>query len=45
MKPNMTGAGRPGRDDQASLSAISARAVGWDYADLLLCMLDGAWRA
>lgn len=45
MKPNMTGAGRPGRDDQDSLSAISARAVGWDYGDLLLRMLDGAWRA
>ncbi|WP_313633477.1 hypothetical protein [Massilia timonae] len=45
MKPNMTGAGRPGRDDQDSLSAIAARAVGWDYADLLLRMLDGAWRA
>ena len=44
MKPNMTGAGRPGRDDQDSLSAIAARAVGWSYADLLAAMLDGAWR-
>lgn len=45
MKPNMTGAGRPGRDDQDSLSAIAARAIGWSYGDLLLRMLDGAWRA
>jgi biotin carboxylase len=38
MKPNMTGPGRPGRDDQDCLSAIAARADGWDYADLLLSM-------
>ena len=44
MKPNMTGAGRPGRDDQDSLSAIAARALGWSYADLLAHMLVGAWR-
>lgn len=45
MKPNMTGAGRPGRDDQDSLSAIAARAIGWRFEDLLLRMLDDAWRA
>jgi D-alanine-D-alanine ligase len=45
MKPNMTGAGRPGRDDQDSLSAIAARALGWRFDDLLLKMLDDAWRA
>jgi len=44
MKPNMTGAGRPGRDDQDSLSAIAARAYGWDYSELLLRMLDDAWK-
>ena len=44
MKPNMTGAGRPGRDDQDSLSAIAARACGWDYSELLLRMLDDAWK-
>lgn len=44
MKPNMTGAGRPGREDQDSLSAIAARAIGWSYGDLLACMLSGAWR-
>ena len=44
MKPNMTGAGRPGRDDQDCLSAIAARADGWTYADLLRAMLAAAWR-
>jgi len=44
MKPNLTGAGRPGRDEQESLSAIAARARGWRYRDLLLAMLAGAWR-
>lgn len=44
MKPNMTGAGRPGHDDQDSLSAIAARAAGWSYAELLANMLAGAWR-
>ena len=44
MKPNMTGAGRPGRDDQDSLSLIAARAIGWDYKDLLLNMVQNAWR-
>jgi hypothetical protein len=44
MKPNMTGAGRPGRDDQDSLSTIAARACGWDYSELLLRMLDDAWK-
>lgn len=44
MKPNMTGPGRPGRDDQDCLSAIAARADGWGYADLLLAMLAARWR-
>lgn len=44
MRPNMTGAGRPGRADQDSLSAIAARACGWDYSELLLRMLDDAWK-
>lgn len=43
MKPNMTGPGRPGRDDQDCLSAIAARADGWSYADLLLAMLAARW--
>jgi len=42
MKPNMTGAGRPGRDDQDSLTMIAAREIGWSYEDLLLNMLNNA---
>ncbi|MCA1855513.1 biotin carboxylase [Massilia oculi] len=42
-KPNMTGAGRLGRDDQDNLCAIAARAVGWSYTDLLENMLSHAW--
>ncbi|MGM3277684.1 biotin carboxylase [Ralstonia sp. 24A2] len=45
MKPNMTGAGRPGREDQDSLTAIAARAVGWSYAELLARMIAGAWQS
>lgn len=30
----MTGAGRPGREDQDNLTAIAAAGVGWDYATL-----------
>ncbi|WP_369951891.1 biotin carboxylase [Ralstonia syzygii] len=44
MKLNMTGAGRPGREDQDSLSALAARAVGWDYRELLVRMMGAAWR-
>jgi D-alanine-D-alanine ligase-like ATP-grasp enzyme len=43
MKPNMTGAARPGRENQDSLSALAARAIGWSYPDLLLAMLRQAW--
>ncbi|KAL4810631.1 hypothetical protein BDV18DRAFT_155244 [Aspergillus unguis] len=42
MKPNMTGPGRPGREDQASLTAIAALAMGWDYPTLLENILQGA---
>jgi hypothetical protein len=44
MKPNMTGPGRPGREDQDCLSAIAARADGWSYVDLLHTMLAATWR-
>lgn len=44
MKPNMTGPGRPDRDDQDCLSAIAARADGWRYVDLLTAMLAAKWR-
>lgn len=36
---NMTGPGRPGRDDQASLTLLAAAGLGWDYSRLLLEML------
>ncbi len=42
-KPNITGAGRPGRDAEDSLSAIGARAIGWDYTRLLEETLKTAW--
>lgn len=35
MKPNATGPGRPGRENQASLTAMAAAALGWDYAKYL----------
>ena len=44
MKPNMTGPGRPGRDDQDCLSAIAAQADGWSYVDMLQAMLSAKWR-
>lgn len=31
----MTGPGRPGRENQASLSALAAAGAGWDYPTLL----------
>jgi len=42
MKPNMTGPGRPGREDQSSLTALAAAAVGWDYPRLLQEILSSA---
>ncbi len=38
----MTGPGRPGREDQASLTGIAAEAIGWDYPRLLQEMLSSA---
>lgn len=35
MKPNMTGPGRPGRDNQDSLCLMSAKELGWSYPDFL----------
>jgi biotin carboxylase len=45
LKPNLTGPGRPGRDDQDSLVGLAARGLGWSYPDLLQAMLGQAWRA
>lgn len=44
FQPNLMGAGRPGREHQDNLTAIAARAVGWNYGDLLLAMLRSAWQ-
>lgn len=44
LKPNLTGSGRPGRDDQDGLLLMSAKAIGWDYPDLLFNMLNQAWK-
>lgn len=43
MKPNMTGAGRKNRENQDSLTMIAARAIGWEYKDLLINMLGTRW--
>jgi D-alanine-D-alanine ligase len=43
LKPNMTGPGRPGRDDQLSLTGMAAAAIGMSYTDLLMTMLGAAW--
>jgi len=42
-KPNLTGAGRPGREDEDSLSTIAAAAIGWSYPDFLVATARGAW--
>jgi len=38
----MTGPGRPGREGQASLSAMAATRLGWDYPMLLRQILDSS---
>lgn len=45
LKPNMTGAGRPNRDDQDGLTTIAARSLNWTYSDLIINMLNQAWIA
>ena len=39
---NMTGPGRPGRENQASLTALAAAGLGWDYPTLLLKILESS---
>ncbi|KAF1969773.1 hypothetical protein BU23DRAFT_582494 [Bimuria novae-zelandiae CBS 107.79] len=39
---NMTGPGRTGREDQASLTALAAGGLGWDYPKLLLKILESS---
>lgn len=43
MKPNMTGASRPHRAEQGSLSALAARKIGWSYEDLIFNMFNQRW--
>ena len=38
----MTGPGRPGRDDQASLTLLSVAGLGWDYGRLLKDMINSS---
>ncbi|KAJ5679261.1 glutathione synthetase ATP-binding domain-like protein [Penicillium macrosclerotiorum] len=42
MKPNITGPGRPGRDDQTSLMGLAAKGMGWDYPRFLQYVLGSA---
>ncbi|KAI7158601.1 glutathione synthetase ATP-binding domain-like protein [Hortaea werneckii] len=42
MKPNLTGPGRPGRDEQASLTAMAAAHLGWNYPRLLQEVLSSS---
>lgn len=42
MKPNMTGPGRPGRENQASLTTLAAAEHGWNYPSLLKYILTTA---
>lgn len=41
---NATGPGRPGRDEQASLTTMAAAAIGWDYRELIVNILQQAPR-
>lgn len=44
LKPNMTGAVRPHRLDQDSLTMIAASAVGWSFYDLLNELIQTKWQ-
>ena len=44
MKPNMTGASRPHRLNQDSLTMIAAREIGWEYFDLLENIMCQKWK-
>lgn len=39
---NITGPGRPGRDDQTSLMGLAAESIGWDYPTFLQYVLGSA---
>jgi hypothetical protein len=39
---NVTGPGRPGREDQTSLMGLAANSMGWDYPTFLQYVLGSA---
>ena len=43
FKPNMTGAGRPGRDLHDGLTTLAAKSMGWSYPQLLTNLLKQQW--
>ena len=43
LKPNMTGPSRPNRENQDSLTLLSARKIGWNYGDLLRNIVHQKW--
>ena len=43
LKPNLTGPGRPCRENAESLVALAGRAAGWSYPEMLRELLRGAW--
>lgn len=44
MKPNMTGASRPHRNDQDSLTTLAAREIGWSFGDLVENIINQYWK-
>ncbi|KAJ5089659.1 hypothetical protein N7532_008343 [Penicillium argentinense] len=42
MKPNITGPGRPGRENQTSLMGLAAESLGWNYPTFLQYVLGSA---
>jgi len=44
LKPNMTGASRPHREDQDSLTMIAAKGIGWEYPDLIQNIVNQHWK-
>lgn len=43
LKPNMTGTSRSHRSDQASLTTIAAKRIGWTYSELIKNMFFQNW--
>ena len=43
LKPNLTGAGRAGRENQKCLTMLAAEALGWSYFDLLSRLAEYRW--